>query len=284
MHLPKIVALAFTTVFAGVPPLAPRELPTESTPQAAGLLRAAQGVSPEMCSLAANALMNGDWRPRPPYPAVARGESARAAMREGIGEAELAQLVAALSQPDGCTREVAVQLLAIPRSEAVSARLAGVLRTGDGVSRAAAAYALGLSGREQGVDALLAVLSDGEAPVRGNAAWALGMIDAEGTATGPLWRLVRDAEAPVRGAAVEALGRMEAQDSTGLLARVLANDADASVRRVAAWALAEVGARDAVAPLAGALRGARVVDERIVHLPAGEKSYEILRIDYPQRV
>jgi transcription elongation factor GreB len=38
------------------------------------------------------------------------------------------------------------------------------------------------------------------------------------------------------------------------------------------------------APLARALRGARVGDERIVHLPAGEKSYEILRIDYPQKV
>lgn len=35
------------------------------------------------------------------------------------------------------------------------------------------------------------------------------------------------------------------------------------------------------APLARALIGARVGDERIVRLPAGEKSYEILRIEYP---
>jgi transcription elongation factor GreB len=35
------------------------------------------------------------------------------------------------------------------------------------------------------------------------------------------------------------------------------------------------------APIARALRGARVGDERIVRLPAGEKSYEIVAIRYP---
>lgn len=35
------------------------------------------------------------------------------------------------------------------------------------------------------------------------------------------------------------------------------------------------------APLARALIGARVGDERIVRLPAGEKSYEVMRITYP---
>ncbi|HEX6604491.1 MAG TPA: transcription elongation factor GreB [Sphingomicrobium sp.] len=35
------------------------------------------------------------------------------------------------------------------------------------------------------------------------------------------------------------------------------------------------------APLARALIGAKVGDERIVRLPAGEKSYEVMRIDYP---
>jgi transcription elongation factor GreB len=35
------------------------------------------------------------------------------------------------------------------------------------------------------------------------------------------------------------------------------------------------------APLARALIGARVGDERIVRLPAGEKSYEVIRITYP---
>ena len=36
------------------------------------------------------------------------------------------------------------------------------------------------------------------------------------------------------------------------------------------------------APLARALIGARVGDERIVRLPAGEKSYEVLAISYPE--
>jgi transcription elongation factor GreB len=35
------------------------------------------------------------------------------------------------------------------------------------------------------------------------------------------------------------------------------------------------------APLARALIGAKVGDERTVRLPAGERSYEIVRISYP---
>jgi transcription elongation factor GreB len=35
------------------------------------------------------------------------------------------------------------------------------------------------------------------------------------------------------------------------------------------------------APVARALIGARVGDERVVRLPAGEKSYEVVRIEYP---
>jgi transcription elongation factor GreB len=35
------------------------------------------------------------------------------------------------------------------------------------------------------------------------------------------------------------------------------------------------------APLARALIGAKVGDERVVRLPAGEKSYEVMAISYP---
>ena len=48
------------------------------------------------------------------------------------------------------------------------------------------------------------------------------------------------------------------------------DEADASEGRIG-WS----------APLARALIGATVGDERIVPLPAGEKSYEVLRISYP---
>ncbi len=50
------------------------------------------------------------------------------------------------------------------------------------------------------------------------------------------------------------------------------DEADASAGRIS-WA----------APIARALIGAKVGDERIVRLPAGEKSYEVIRIDYPNQ-
>lgn len=48
------------------------------------------------------------------------------------------------------------------------------------------------------------------------------------------------------------------------------DEADASAGRIS-WA----------APIARALIGARAGDERIVRLPAGEKSYEVTKISYP---
>ena len=38
------------------------------------------------------------------------------------------------------------------------------------------------------------------------------------------------------------------------------------------------------APLARALVGARIGDERVVRLPSGEKSYEVIRITYPPAI
>ncbi|HEX6073338.1 MAG TPA: transcription elongation factor GreB [Sphingomicrobium sp.] len=49
------------------------------------------------------------------------------------------------------------------------------------------------------------------------------------------------------------------------------DETDASVGRIG-WS----------APLSRALIGAKVGDERIVRLPSGEKSYEVMRIDYPR--
>jgi transcription elongation factor GreB len=48
------------------------------------------------------------------------------------------------------------------------------------------------------------------------------------------------------------------------------DESDATAGRIS-WA----------APIARALIGAKVGDERVVRLPAGEKSYEILKISYP---
>ena len=60
------------------------------------------------------------------------------------------------------------------------------------------------------------------------------------------------------------------EDERRTLTLVGEDEADASAGRVS-WA----------APIARALVGAKVGDERIVRLPAGEKSYEIMSIRYP---
>jgi transcription elongation factor GreB len=59
-------------------------------------------------------------------------------------------------------------------------------------------------------------------------------------------------------------------DKRRILTLVGEDEADATAGRIS-WA----------APIARALVGARVGDERIVGLPAGEKSYEIIAIRYP---
>jgi transcription elongation factor GreB len=59
-------------------------------------------------------------------------------------------------------------------------------------------------------------------------------------------------------------------DNRRVLTIVGDDEADAAKGRIA-WS----------APLARALVGARVGDERIVRLPAGEKSYEVIEIRYP---
>ena len=69
------------------------------------------------------------------------------------------------------------------------------------------------------------------------------------------------------GASVELA---DEEDNRRKLTIVGDDEADASAGRIG-WS----------APLARALIGARVGDERIVRLPAGEKSYEVLAITYP---
>ena len=60
------------------------------------------------------------------------------------------------------------------------------------------------------------------------------------------------------------------QDARRTLTLVGEDESDADTGRVS-WA----------APIARALVGARVGDERIVRLPSGEKSYEVIGIAYP---
>ena len=60
------------------------------------------------------------------------------------------------------------------------------------------------------------------------------------------------------------------EDDRRTITLVGEDEADASSGRIS-WA----------APIARALVGAKVGEERIVRLPSGEKSYEVMRISYP---
>jgi len=60
------------------------------------------------------------------------------------------------------------------------------------------------------------------------------------------------------------------EDDRRIITLVGEDEADASSGQIS-WA----------APIARALVGAKVGDERIVRLPSGEKSYEVMRISYP---
>ncbi len=85
-------------------------------------------------------------------------------------------------------------------------------------------------------------------------------------------KVVDPAEQPTRdqvrfGATVELA---DEQDDRRTLTIVGDDEADAA-KGCIGWS----------APLARALIGARVGDERIVRLPAGEKSYEVMSISYP---
>jgi transcription elongation factor GreB len=71
------------------------------------------------------------------------------------------------------------------------------------------------------------------------------------------------------GATVELADEEDARRTVTLVGE---DEADASAGRIS-WA----------APIARALIGAKVGDERIVRLPAGEKSYEVIRIGYPDQ-
>ena len=87
-------------------------------------------------------------------------------------------------------------------------------------------------------------------------------------------KVVDPADQPTRdqvrfGATVELA---DEDDNRRTLMIVGDDEADASAGRVS-WS----------APVARALIGAKIGDERIVRLPAGEKRYEILSISYPGR-
>ena len=94
----------------------------------------------------------------------------------------------------------------------------------------------------------------------------LARIMKEAKVVDPARQQVRD---QVRfGATVELA---DEDDNRRTLTIVGDDEADATARRIG-WS----------APLARALIGAKIGDERIVRLPSGEKNYEIIAIRYPE--
>lgn len=224
-----------------------------------GLLTAAHGAPPMICSLAANAVGNwgwGNWSDVPSTPLTAVATPSRNdddGYSDALPTADLQRLFAGLSSDDACVRELSVRIIGTQKAELVGGELVTRLGSSDAGLRTVAALGLGLAEVQSGVDPLIRALRDQSIDVRANSAWALGRLE-NGRALTPLTGLFRDDAEKVRLAAVAAVGRMD--DSTSaipLLIRVVQQDNSPAVRRVAVWALGHLEARDAVSALIGVL-------------------------------
>ena len=228
----------------------------------ANVLSAARGVSPIMCSLAAQSVWGGGWGwyDAPSSP-VASEVSARIRDlgRQRLAPADVQLVMDSLASSDACVREMSVRLLARQRSdggqrdEVVVNGLIERLGSRSPEMREIAALGLGFLEPRSAVEPLMRTLRDDTPGVRANSAWALGHID-DGRALRPLVDLLRDSEPRVREAAAIAVGRLDSLSSVEALVRVVREDASPSVRRAAAWALGQLEARSAVDVLTAVLR------------------------------
>lgn len=223
----------------------------------ATLLTAARGAPPPICSMASQALYNGNFGGRgdapvtPLEPVSLRRSDGR---RLGLSESEVQQLLQALSSEDPCVRELSVRLLGHEEENpAVREGLLSRLRDSNARMREIAALGLGQVEGREAVQPLIDALRDQEMGVRANAAWALGRIE-DGRALRPITGLFGDRSEVVRRAAVYAAGHFDdSTSSVSALTRVLRDDESAEVRRAAAWALGQLEARESVDALTSTL-------------------------------
>jgi HEAT repeat protein len=236
-----------------------------------GLLTAARGAPPMICSLAAKAVGNwgwGNWSdvPSTPLTAVATPSRDDDGYSDALPAPDLQRLFTGLASDDACVRELSVRLIGTQKAELVGGELVTRLGSSDAGMRTVAALGLGLAEVQSGVDPLIRALRDPSVDVRANSAWALGRLES-GRALTPLTGLFRDDAEKVRLAAVAAVGRMD--DSTSaipLLIRVIQQDNSPAVRRVAVWALGNLEAKEAVSALSGTL--AHDADGRVREMSA----------------
>jgi HEAT repeat protein len=236
--------------------------PTMASQDVASVLAAARGVSPIMCSLAAQSVWGGGWGwyDAPSSP-IGSDVSARIRDmgRQRLAPTEVQVVMDSLASGDACVREMSVRLLARQRDEsgqrddAIVNGLVERLGSRSAELREVAALGLGFMHPRTAVEPLLRTLRDDTPGVRANSAWALGHIE-DGRALRPLVELLRDTEPRVREAAAVAVGRIDSLSSVEALVRVVREDSSPSVRRAAAWALGQLEARTAVDVLTAVLR------------------------------
>jgi hypothetical protein len=189
-----------------------RPIVPDDTASLLRVLHVVRGVDPLLCEVVVrNVDMHGwwsHWGPISNDPLDA--DSSAAAIIRWIQDDHndprlVPALVAAIRDPDNCTRRVAGSFLG--RIDHPSAR-----------------------------SALLSALDDASAGTRSVAALGLGLAEYHG-AVRPLIGKLRDESAEVRRASAWALGSIEDTAATASLVAVLARDPDARVRQAAAWAI-----------------------------------------------
>lgn len=102
----------------------------------------------------------------PPDAAQDSSGALRWALTERPDDAALPVLLAALADPDDCTRAIATRLVARSRTEAVVAGLMGALRSEAPGTRSSAAVGLGLADATAARDPLIEALRDVAGSVR----------------------------------------------------------------------------------------------------------------------
>lgn len=246
----------------------------------AALLSAARGAPTPICSLASQAIGNGNWGgwgdvPVPPLGSITAPEPDHEEDVDDLGRhrgdrrfssEDVDRLLQALGSDDACVRQLSVRLLG--REDGDPKVESGLLsRLGDSnvQMRQVAAIGLGLIESDAAVNPLIQALRDTSVAVRANAAWALGRIE-NGRALGALSAVLRDREEVVRTAAVVSIAQMDSVSAAAALTRVLREDQSAAVRRSAAWGLGQLEAHEAVDALASAVAGDK--DARVREMAA----------------
>jgi HEAT repeat protein len=258
LRLTVLAAFAASAMHSAPPPMPFMVMETSSAPveDVRALMAEATGAPPLVCMLAARSVEGGGWLRggrAPVHPLEAANDPDAWDGQRTLAPADVAYLLERLATGDGCSREIAIRLLARDGSDATVAGLTRHVQSTEPQLRAVAAFGLGMLARDASVEPLLPLVGDATPAVRANAVWALGRI-GDVQALAPVQDALDDADAIVREAAAQALGHFESPASVAALIRHLRTDDAASVRRTCAWALAQLEAAEAIEPLGVALR------------------------------